>query len=230
MQVVALAHLRRPFVADDRAEPARFIGLFSGSNDVLPGIAVKLGAGLRHDLDREASVREGGDDLYGRLGALAGLHQIIPGLCLGIGEDVGIAGGKLAEEPHVVRVIGHNGEIQRARDADGLAGVRHNLLPLGEAIAVAWSQARAEGARIEGQRRMQVGFPEQRSVRKVTPGIGRIGRLLVQRLKVGRIMAMRVGNTLLREGRQCRWADSDRGEEQRLEKARFHDRLLDSFV
>jgi hypothetical protein len=89
-------------------------------------------------------------------------------------------------------MVGDHSKIQRTGNADGLAGVRHDLLALGIAIGIPRAEDCPEGAGVKRQGRVQVRFAEQRPVREISPSIGRIGWLLVLNIQPGGIMAVRV--------------------------------------
>ena len=78
--------------------------------------------------------------------ALAALDHVVPLAARGTGEQFGLAGDEIGEEAHVVGVIGHHEEVERARELDRLTARRRHFLPAREAIRVARAEAGAERA------------------------------------------------------------------------------------
>ena len=113
------------------------------------------------------ALRKVADDFERGLGALARLDHVIPLAAHRVGEDLGLARDEIGEEAHVVRVIGDDEEIERARELRGLAARGHDLLAAREAIRVARIQAAAERAGIHREAGVQVRVAEERARREI---------------------------------------------------------------
>ena len=96
---------------------------------------------------------------------------------LGSASDIRLAGQQVVEEAHIVGMVGDDQEVERPRQLGELSRGGHDLLAFAEAIGVARSEARTEGAGIEGEGGVGVGVAEQRPRREVSSGPGRIGPL-----------------------------------------------------
>ncbi len=91
-------------------------------------------------------------------------------------------------------MIGDDEEVERPRELGRLAAGGHDLLALGEVVGVARRQPGTEGARIHGERRVQVGVAEERPGWEVAacrwrvrlPRLDLLGRLPVERPDIRR--------------------------------------------
>ena len=176
VEIVA-AGIRGPFIADERGEAARIVGFFGRLDRLLPGGAIGRRSWKRGEGGRERALGEGDNDLDRGVGALARLDHVVPAPARRIGEQVRIAGKELWEEPHIVGVVGDDQEIERSRQLRRLARRSRDLLAFGKAIGVGWAEPRAEGARVERERRVEMRVAEERPGREIAAGVGRIGRL-----------------------------------------------------
>jgi hypothetical protein len=82
-------------------------------------------------------VRERNDDLQGDLRALARLDEVVPLLAGRIRQHVGLPRKEIRKEAHVVRVVGHDEEVERSRQLHRLTARRLHLLAAREAIRIA---------------------------------------------------------------------------------------------
>ena len=112
---------------------------------------------------------------------------------VGSARSSGLPAKRSREEAHVVRVVGDDEEIERPRQLRRLAARGRDLLAAREAIGVARAEPRAERARVDRERRVQVRVAEERARREVAPRRASraawqehlLGRLLVERADVG---------------------------------------------
>ncbi len=166
VQVVA-SRVRRPFVADEGGEGAGVVEFLGCVDGLLPGVLEPSAAGEEGERLGKRVVGECDDDLERRRLAVTLLDQFVPAPPGGIGQHRRRARQQGREEPHVVRVVGDHEEVKRARQLHGLAGVRRHLLPTGEAIRVAWVEARAEGAGVHRKRRVEVSVAKEGAGREI---------------------------------------------------------------
>src|SRR5688572_33187915 len=82
-------------------------------DDACPGALVPLGAGVVHDLLRKLALAERGDEFDRRLRILPGLHHVVPALGSWIGQELGLASDEVGDESHLIRMIGHDKEVER---------------------------------------------------------------------------------------------------------------------
>ena len=95
-----------------------------------------------------------------------------------MGEDFGLAREEIGKKAHLVRVIGDDEKIERARELRRLAARGHDLFAAREAIGVARTQTAAERAGIHRERGVQVRVAEERAGGEVAVGVGRVGAFL----------------------------------------------------
>ena len=169
--------VRRPLVADERGEAAGLVRLLGCRDNLVPGGAV--GARARYGEDRRTNLirPEGPDDLQrggGRLFAAAP-HHVVPAPAIRVGQDLGFSGDQPREEAHAIGMVGHDEEVERAREAHGLPRRGNHLLPLGEAVGVARRQARPESAGIHRKGGMEVGVAPIHVGGEAPLRIGRVG-------------------------------------------------------
>ncbi len=105
------------------------------------------------------------------------MHHVVPLSPGGIRQNLRVALEQVREEPHVVRVVRDDEEIERAGELHRLLRRRGDLLPLGEAIRVAGVEAATERAGIHREAGVQMRVAEERSRWEVAPGVRRIRRL-----------------------------------------------------
>ena len=175
VQIVA-ARVRRPLVPDEGREATRLVRVVGRRDGVLPGRAEGGHSGRVHQRRRELALREGDDDLDGRIGALARLHHVVPATAGRIGQHRRLPREQIGKEPHVVGVVRHHQEVERARQSDPLPARGGDLLSLGESVRVGRAEAAAERAGVHRHPRVQMRVAEKGPGRKRTAGIGRIAR------------------------------------------------------
>ncbi len=150
-----------------------------------------------------------------RLAALAGLDHVVPLAARGVGEHLGLAREEVGEEAHVVRVVGDDEEIERARELRRLSAGGHDLLAAREAIGIARTEPAASRARIHREGGVQMRVAEERARGEFAIGVGRV-RALFERASaasLSSVPASPVGGGFLREERGERQAeDGERGE------------------
>ena len=119
--------------------------------------------GKRHDhLDRH---------LDGHLTAL--LDHVVPAPSGRVGQKFRIAVVESREEAHVVRVVGHDQEVERPRELHPQTGRRRDLFTTSEDVGVLGREPGTEGAGIHRERRVQVGIAPVHPGREVSSGVGR---------------------------------------------------------
>ena len=208
MQVVA-ARIRRPLVADERGESAGLVVRLGGLDGLLPGVSIGRGPRRGESL-RHLVLAEAGDDVDRRLGPFAALDLVVPLASLRRGQQLRFAAHQLREEPHAVRVIGDDQEVERPRQLDRLAAVRSDLLAASEAVGILGRQAGAERAGIHREGGVQVRVAEERQRREIAPCVGRIVGLRREYL-VELALVRRPDVRLLRRGRMRPDAPGDDG-------------------
>ena len=167
MQVVARRHLRGPLVADERRELAGLVILLGRVERDLPRRPVGLRAGEIHQGLGEGAPREVVDDFKRRRVPLPGLDHVRPLLPGGIGEEFRLFSEQVREKSHIVGVIGHHEEIERARQLRLLTAGSHHFLAAREAVCVFDAEAIAECARVHRHGGVQVRVTEEH-VRRVS--------------------------------------------------------------
>ena len=165
MQVVARRHLRGPLVANERGELAGVVVFLRRIDRQLPRGAVSLRAGEIHERLGEGAPREVVNDFERRRVSLPRFDHVRPLLAGGIGEELRLSSEQVREKSHVVGVIGHHQEIERARQLRLLSAGRHHFLAAREAVCVLDAEAIAECARVHRHGGMQVGVTEKHARR-----------------------------------------------------------------
>jgi hypothetical protein len=161
---------------------------------------------------------EGDDHLDRGVRAPARLDHLVPPSAGRVRQQGGLARQQLREEAHVVGMVGHDQKVERSGQLHLLAAGRRDLLAAGQTIGVGWVQTRAEGARVERDRSVEVRIAEERARGEVAARVRRVGRL-PRRLLGGRPVEG-AGNAhglplTLRRGRcllgQCRQREDGHG-------------------
>src|ERR1044072_2695398 len=106
MQIVA-AGIRGPLITDERSETTGFVAGLGSTDVLLPGGAIRLGAGQRGERRRKRALGELVDDFRcdaDRVRA-ALLDHLVPALAGGVGQKAGVARKQLREESEIVGMI-----------------------------------------------------------------------------------------------------------------------------
>ena len=101
-------------------------------------------------------------------------YQRLP---VGSARYVGIAREQLREEAHVVGVVGHHDEVERARELPRMPFDAVTSSPRAKRYASAGPSARAEGAGVHRGAGVHMGVAEERTCREVASGVGRVALL-----------------------------------------------------
>ena len=155
---------RGPLVAVERGVAAGLVVLLRCRDGLLPGRAVGGGPGGEVKGLRETVPGERLDDLdRGRDALLATrLDHVVPLPAGRVGEHLRVAGVQEGEEPHVVRVVGDDEEVERARQLDLQAGRRSQLLAARKAMRILGQEPRTECAGVHRIAGVQMGVAPER--------------------------------------------------------------------
>src|SRR4029079_1526614 len=120
MEVVA-SRVRGPLKADEGREAAGVIVVLRRGDGFMPGTSI--GPRPRRIDKRlgERPLREGDNNLDGRICTPARLDHLVPLAPGGIGEELRLAREQIREEAHVIGMIGDDEEIERTGKLRGLA-------------------------------------------------------------------------------------------------------------
>ena len=162
-----------PLEADERGEAPRLVVLVRQRRVGLPGVLHGPVA-----LDGRHLARQRGHDLHRRgedRVVVAARQRGVPLLPCFRGQDLGIAAEELRHQAVHLGVVGDHEEVERAREPGAQPVRGADLLAAREAVGVLLADS-AHRARIDRDRRVQVGIAEQDARRIQAPGIGRVLR------------------------------------------------------